>query len=77
MTGVTISNHAVVKMNGVIDVVDAIGGVKMCLPEALHGDPRSARIDLPRARTGSTARPRSSSSAYARARAWGSRWAAT
>lgn len=47
LTGVTISNHAVVKMNGVIDVVDAIGGVKMCLPEALHGDPRSARIDLP------------------------------
>ncbi|PUB32324.1 LytR family transcriptional attenuator [Promicromonospora sp. AC04] len=46
LTGVTISNHAVVKMNGVIDVVDAIGGVKMCLPEALHGDPRSARIDL-------------------------------
>ncbi len=47
ITGVTITNHAVVKMNGVIDVVDAIGGVKMCLPEALHGDPRSARIDLP------------------------------
>lgn len=47
MTGVTVTNHAVVKMNGVIDVVDAIGGVKMCLPEALHGDPRSARIDLP------------------------------
>ncbi len=47
LTGVTVSNHAVVKMNGVIDVVDAIGGVKMCLPEALHGDPRSARIDLP------------------------------
>lgn len=47
LTGVTISNHAVVKMNGVIDVVNAIGGVKMCLPEALHGDPRSARIDLP------------------------------
>ncbi|MGW2092744.1 LCP family glycopolymer transferase [Promicromonospora sukumoe] len=47
ITGVTVTNHAVVKMNGVIDVVDAIGGVKMCLPEALHGDPRSARIDLP------------------------------
>jgi LCP family protein required for cell wall assembly len=47
MTGVTVTNHAVVKMNGVIDVVDAIGGVKMCLPEALHGDPASARIDLP------------------------------
>jgi LCP family protein required for cell wall assembly len=47
ITGVTVTNHAVVKMNGVIDVVDAIGGVKMCLPEAIHGDPRSARIDLP------------------------------
>lgn len=47
LTGVTVTNHAVVKMNGVIDVVDAIGGVKLCLPEALHGDPRSARIDLP------------------------------
>ncbi|MFC8798218.1 LCP family protein [Promicromonospora sp. NPDC057138] len=47
LTGVTVSNHAVVKMNGVIDVVDAIGGVKMCLPEELHGDPSSARIDLP------------------------------
>ncbi len=47
MTGVTVTNHAVVKMNGVIDVVDAIGGVKMCLPEAIHGDPASARIDLP------------------------------
>ena len=47
VTGVTVTNHAVVKMNGVIDVVDAIGGVKMCLPEAMHGDPASARIDLP------------------------------
>lgn len=47
VTGVTVTNHAVVKMNGVIDVVDAVGGVKMCLPEPLHGDPRSARIDLP------------------------------
>jgi LCP family protein required for cell wall assembly len=47
VTGVTVTNHAVVKMNGVIDVVDAIGGVKLCLPEALHGDPASARIDLP------------------------------
>lgn len=47
LTGVTVTNHAVVKMNGVIDVVDAIGGVKMCLPEAIHGDPASARIDLP------------------------------
>ncbi|MFD6444256.1 LCP family protein [Promicromonospora sp. NPDC060204] len=47
ITGVTVTNHAVVKMNGVIDVVDAIGGVKMCLPEALHGNPKSARIDLP------------------------------
>jgi LCP family protein required for cell wall assembly len=47
ITGVTVTNHAVVKMNGVIDVVDAIGGVKMCLPEAMHGDPASARIDLP------------------------------
>lgn len=47
LTGVTVTNHAVVKMNGVIDVVDAINGVKMCLPEAIHGDPASARIDLP------------------------------
>ena len=47
ITGVTVTNHAVVKMNGVIDVVDALGGVKMCLPEPLHGNPKSARIDLP------------------------------
>ena len=47
MTGITVTNHAVVKMNGVVDVVDAVGGVRMCLPEAIHGDPASARIDLP------------------------------
>ncbi len=35
LTGVTVTNHAVVKMNGIVDVVNAIGGVRMCLPEPM------------------------------------------
>jgi LCP family protein required for cell wall assembly len=42
LTGVRITDHMVVEMAGVIGVVDAIGGVTMCLPEAMHGE----RVDL-------------------------------
>ncbi|MFC8598417.1 LCP family protein [Isoptericola sp. NPDC057191] len=42
LTGVRIEDHVVVQMNGVIGVVDAIGGVTMCLPEAVKGQ----RVDL-------------------------------
>lgn len=42
LTGVRISDHVVVQMTGVIGVVDAIGGVTMCLPEPVKGQ----RVDL-------------------------------
>jgi len=42
LTGVRISDHVVVEMTGVIGVVDAIGGVTMCLPEPVKGQ----RVDL-------------------------------
>ncbi|SKC53241.1 LCP family protein [Krasilnikoviella flava] len=42
LTGVRISDHVVVQMTGVIGVVDAIGGVTMCLPEPVKGE----RVDL-------------------------------
>jgi len=42
LTGLRVTDHMVVEMAGVIDVVDAIGGVPMCLPEPVHGD----RVDL-------------------------------
>ncbi|QAY70379.1 LCP family protein [Xylanimonas protaetiae] len=45
-TGVRITDHVVVMMNGVIGVVDAIGGVPMYLPEAVRGD-RYVNLDLP------------------------------
>ncbi|AEG43779.1 LytR family transcriptional attenuator [Isoptericola variabilis J7] len=45
LTGVGITDHMVVKMSGVIDVVDAIGGVRMCLPEPVKG--RKVDLDLP------------------------------
>ncbi|MFI2104090.1 LCP family protein [Isoptericola sp. NPDC019693] len=45
LTGVRISDHVVVQMTGVIGVVDAIGGVTMCLPEPVKG--RRVDLDLP------------------------------
>ncbi|WP_454853221.1 LCP family protein [Promicromonospora soli] len=47
LTGVTITNHMVVKMDGVVEVVDALGGVRMCLPEPLVQDPDYGRFELP------------------------------
>ncbi|PZR55523.1 LytR family transcriptional regulator [Xylanimonas oleitrophica] len=46
LTGVPITDHVVVKMNGVIGVVDAIGGVPMCLPEPVKGN-NHVDLDLP------------------------------
>lgn len=46
-TGIPMPNHIVVKMNGVLDVVDAIGGVRICLPEPVLGDPQYSDLDLP------------------------------
>lgn len=46
LTGLTIDDHVVVKMNGVVDIVDAIGGVPMCLPEPVVGDSRYSDLDL-------------------------------
>ncbi|QAY70378.1 LCP family protein [Xylanimonas protaetiae] len=45
LTGVAITDHVVVKMNGVIGVVDAIGGVRMCFPEPVKGS--MVDLDLP------------------------------
>jgi len=47
LTGVTIDDHVVVKMNGVVDIVDALGGVTMCLPEPVEGDERYSDLKLP------------------------------
>lgn len=47
LTGVTVTNHMVVKMDGVVEVVDALGGVRMCLPEPLVQDPDYGRFELP------------------------------
>ncbi|MFV2144330.1 LCP family protein [Isoptericola sp. G70] len=46
LTGLTIDDHVVVKMNGVVDIVDAIGGVPMCLPEPVVGDSRYSDLEL-------------------------------
>lgn len=46
LTDVPITNHVVVKMTGVIGVVDAIGGVRMCFPEAVKENPRYGTLDL-------------------------------
>jgi LCP family protein required for cell wall assembly len=45
LTGVRITDHMVVEMTGVIDVVDAVGGVRMCLPEPVVG--RKVDLNLP------------------------------
>ncbi|WP_210410941.1 LCP family protein [Oerskovia sp. KBS0722] len=51
LTGLTITDHVVVKMNGVVGVVDAIGGVTMCLPEPMKESPRYGTLDLPAGQT--------------------------
>jgi LCP family protein required for cell wall assembly len=47
LTGVPVTNHMVVQMDGVVDVVDALGGVRMCLPEPLVQNPAYGRFELP------------------------------
>src|SRR5690606_30257780 len=47
LTGVPITNHMVVQMDGVVDVVDALGGVRMCLPEPLVQNPAYGTFELP------------------------------
>ena len=47
LTGVPVTNHMVVQMDGVVDVVDALGGVRMCLPEPLVQNPDYGRFELP------------------------------
>lgn len=47
LTNVTITHHVVVRMTGVIDVVEALGGVRMCLPEPVVEDRRYGALDLP------------------------------
>jgi LCP family protein required for cell wall assembly len=47
LTGVPVTNHMVVQMDGVVEVVDALGGVRMCLPEPLVQDPDYGRFELP------------------------------
>ncbi|WP_402464366.1 LCP family protein [Isoptericola aurantiacus] len=46
LTGLSIDDHVVVKMTGVVDIVDALGGVTMCLPEPVIGDSRYSDLDL-------------------------------
>ncbi|WP_343035788.1 LCP family protein [Isoptericola sediminis] len=46
LTGLTIDDHVVVKMAGVVDIVDALGGVPMCLPEPVIGDSRYSDLEL-------------------------------
>ncbi len=47
LTGVPVTNHVVVKMSGVIGVVDAIGGVTMCFPEDVVGGKNSPELYIP------------------------------
>ncbi|WP_240643865.1 LCP family protein [Antribacter gilvus] len=46
-TGLPQPNHMIVKMDGVIDVVNAIGGVEVCLPEPIVEDPDYGGLNLP------------------------------
>ena len=46
LTGVRVTSHVVLKMTGVVDVVDALGGVEVDLPERVHGNKRYSNIDL-------------------------------
>ncbi|MDM7832560.1 LCP family protein [Cellulomonas edaphi] len=45
LTGVRTDEHVVVKMNGVRDIIDTLGGVPFCLPEAM--DSPKARFKAP------------------------------
>jgi LCP family protein required for cell wall assembly len=45
-TGVRVTDHVVVMMDGVVGVVDAVGGVPMHLPEPVRGD-HHVNLDLP------------------------------
>jgi LCP family protein required for cell wall assembly len=47
LTGLTITDHVVVEMSGVVGVVDAVGGVTMCLPEPVKESKRYGDLDLP------------------------------
>lgn len=47
LTGVRITSHVVLKMTGVIDVVNAVGGVTMCLPEPVVENPKYGKLNLP------------------------------
>ncbi|GAB3161632.1 LCP family protein [Myceligenerans halotolerans] len=46
-TGIPMPNHIVVKMNSVLDVVDAIGGVRVCLPSPIVTPERYGGVNLP------------------------------
>lgn len=46
LTGVPVTNHVVVRMTGVIDVVQALDGVRMCLPEPVDEDSRYGDLHL-------------------------------
>jgi LCP family protein required for cell wall assembly len=46
LTGLTITDHVVVKMTGVIGVVDALGGVRMCFPEPVVGGSHSRDLNI-------------------------------
>lgn len=48
LTGISLTNFVVLKMAGVIDVVDALGGVTMCFDEPVVGNKRySPDLNLP------------------------------
>lgn len=47
LTGLSISDHVVVEMSGVVGVVDAVGGVTMCLPEPVKESKRYGDLNLP------------------------------
>ena len=47
LTGVRITSHVVLKMTGVVDVVNALGGVEVDLPEPVRGFKKWSNIDLP------------------------------
>ncbi len=47
LTGVPITNHVVVRMVGVVGIVNAIGGVTMCFPEPVKESKHYGTLDLP------------------------------
>ena len=46
VTGVRVDNYVVVDFNNFKDMVDAVGGVEVCVPEDLHSD--KGDIDIPK-----------------------------